>query len=327
MNLFTFCIAKVVCKYMQDFLTRLQLRHFRLIHAIAEYGQLSLAADRLAITQPAASRTLSEVERLVGAAVFERHPKGMTPTQIGEALIRHSGILLHGLDQAASELSAYRAGRSGSVRVGAVTGAAVGFVVPAIQALKRETHDAHVRVDVDPSVDLMTGLLNREYDFVLSRVPPGYDTQELQVLQGRVEHLEILVRSGHPLLREKGLGLAALRDYPWVLQSPGMPIREAIVQAHLSLGQTPPQDVIDSTSLLVMMAYLRTSDAISPAAREVAELVKGSDSAGFSSLDLRSKFTMSPYHLIQLKGRKLNPIAERLLNLVQAILSHPDRQS
>ena len=110
---------------MQRAFERLQLRHFRLIHAIAELGQLSHAADRLAITQPAASRVLAEIERLVGQRVFERHPKGMKPTAIGEVMARHAGVLLSGLEQAAGEMEAFRRGRSGTVRVGAVTGAAV----------------------------------------------------------------------------------------------------------------------------------------------------------------------------------------------------------
>ncbi len=62
----------------------LMMKHLRLIAAIAEHRQLSIAADALAMTQPAASPTLA------GAALFERHPKGMTLTDGGESLARRA---------------------------------------------------------------------------------------------------------------------------------------------------------------------------------------------------------------------------------------------
>ena len=59
---------------MPNLANRLQLRDFRLIQVIRETGQLALAAERLAMTQPAASRMLAGIERMVGTPVFIRHP-------------------------------------------------------------------------------------------------------------------------------------------------------------------------------------------------------------------------------------------------------------
>ena len=86
-------------KIMINLANRLQLKDFRLIQAIADTGQLALAAERLSMTQPAASRILAGVERMIGVPLFERHPKGMTPTPIGEILARNAGSLLRGLEQ------------------------------------------------------------------------------------------------------------------------------------------------------------------------------------------------------------------------------------
>ena len=101
---------------MADPLTHLQLRHYRLVRAIADHGQLSQAAGRLALSQPAASRLLSEIERSLGAPLFERHPKGMRPTPTGEVMARRAAAILAEIDGTARELSAFRAGSAGSVR-------------------------------------------------------------------------------------------------------------------------------------------------------------------------------------------------------------------
>ena len=175
----------------------LKLRHYRLIRAIAESGQLSIAAERLALTQPAASRTLKEIEATMGQEIFTRHPKGMSPTPIGEVLARHADAIMSDLVQADEELRAFEAGRLGAVRVGAVTGAAVGYVAPAIREMGVEGAD--IFVEVAPSVDLMDRLLRGDLDFILSRVPQGTDVRQLEILGGRVEMLTYVVREGHPL--------------------------------------------------------------------------------------------------------------------------------
>jgi DNA-binding transcriptional LysR family regulator len=142
--------------------SQLHLKHLRLIAAIAEHRQVSLAADALGMTQPAASRTLAEADARVGVPLFERHPKGMLPTNAGEGLARRARNILDELTDAADEVERLRLGRGGIVRSGTVTGAAVGYVVPAIRALKEQSPEADVHVDVANSEELIGGLRGRE---------------------------------------------------------------------------------------------------------------------------------------------------------------------
>ena len=63
-----------MCLMAEIHIHRLQPKHLNLIRSIAELGQLSLAAQALALTQPAASRMLGEIERYVGSPIFVRTP-------------------------------------------------------------------------------------------------------------------------------------------------------------------------------------------------------------------------------------------------------------
>ena len=306
---------------MQDLINRLQWRHLRLIHAISEYGQLSFAADRLSITQPAASRMLAEIETMVGQRLFERHPKGMVPTAIAEVLIRHATSLLRGLAATASEVGAFSSGKTGTVRVGSVTGAAVAYVVPAIQSLKQDAKGAEVYVDVGPSDALMEGLMNGDYDFILSRIPSDLDARQFEILQGRVETVEFLVRPGHPLLTIDQPSLQDLDGYTWVVQPAGTPMRQAVEEAFIAQAIAIPEEIVNTTSLLVMIAYLQTSDSISPVSSEVADLIRKSGAGGMKTIAVRQSIIISPYHLIQRKSGITSPLAHRLRDLVITALS------
>lgn len=300
----------------------LQIKHFRLIHAVVEHGQLAIAAKLLSLTQPAASRMLAEVEKLVGAPVFERHPKGMSPTPIGAVLARRAGDLLFGHEETLREIETFKAGRTGTVRVGAVTGGAVAFVVPAIQALKAEAAGADIHVDVAHSEALMQGLMAGDYDFVLSRIPAGYDARQYELHRGRVEEILFLVRANHPLVRHDQVALADLAGFNWVIQASGTPLRQAVEEAFLARGIPVPSEIVNTTSLLVTMAYLTSSDSVSPISREVAELL-GASTPGASILPLkvRESIVISPYHLVSRRQHSNSPVAQRLMDLVRQRLS------
>ncbi|QQA43403.1 LysR substrate-binding domain-containing protein [Pelagovum pacificum] len=306
-----------------DTLSQLRLRHYRLLQAISQYGQLSVAADMLSMTQPAASRMLAEIERLVGEPLFRRHPKGMQATASGEVLARRAGWILSGIDEAEAELAAVREGRRGSVRVGAVTGAAVAHVVPAIQALTPEARAAEVHLEVGPSGRLMTGLDAGEFDFTLCRVPSQTDSQMFEILRGHEEDVRFLVRVGHPLLDRGPLTIRDLDGYGWVIMAPGTPLRQGVEDAWLSAGIAPPREILNSASLLVSMAHIRTSDAIAPVAREVGDLICGTGRGAFVELPVTPGLLLSPYHLIRHRSRPISPLAERLLTLVMDGMAKP----
>lgn len=309
---------------MVNLTNRLQLKDFRLIQAIAETGQLALAAERLSMTQPAASRILAGIERAIGVPLFARHPKGMTPTPIGEILARNAISLLRCLEQTIQETESAISGRAGTVRVGSVTGGAVGFVVPAIQKLKETAVGADIHVDVAPSDVLIAGLLRGDYDFVLSRIPPGMDARQFAVRRGRVEVVRFLVRRDHPLVGLELLKPEHLVGFEWVIQAPHTPMRQAVEEAFLSAGIPLPNETVNTTSLLVMIAYLASTDAIAPASREVAGLVASQDEqTRLVALELEEPIIINPYHLITLRNQVMSPLAIRLRDLVYEGLSNP----
>ncbi|MFT4794782.1 MAG: DNA-binding transcriptional LysR family regulator [Paracoccaceae bacterium] len=300
-----------------DIASRLLPRHLRLILAIVGEGQLGGAAQRLNMTQPAASRMLLEVERIVGAPLFARHPKGMRITAMGEILSRRATGLVSGLDEAMREIDAFKAGQIGSVRIGAVTGAAVGVAVPAIQALKREAPGAEIHVDVGPSDTLIDGLLAGDFDFVLGRPPHGIDTRQFEILRGRVENVSFQARAAHPLAGRAGLSLHDIAGFPMVVQARGTPLRRGLEEAFLANEIAMPVDIVNTTSLVVMIAFLTSTDAIAPMSNEVSELLGlGVTRAALTQLAVRETIVLSPYHLITRRGRPLSPLTARLRELV-----------
>lgn len=291
----------------------------RLIVEVAESGQLQMAAAATSMTQPAASRMLAEIERAVGAPLFLRQPKGMELTEIGAVMVRRARAMLREMRSMAAEVQALREGQGGAVRVGAVTGPAVGYLVPAIRAIKREAPDAEITVDVLPSRDLLRQLTAGEMDFALARVLPDFDSREFEIHPMRDEKVALLVRAGHPLARAPRVTFTELTDYEWIMQERGAPIREATLEAFGAVGLAEPRNIVNSPSLLLTIAYLSRSDAIAGMSEEVAQLLTQPPvSAGFAVLTMPREVRVSPYYMLNLRRRPLSPVAARLRELVIA---------
>lgn len=300
----------------------LQLKDFRLIQAVHETGQLGLAAEQMALSQPAASRMLANIERTVGSPVFVRHPKGMTPTPVGETLIRNGHNLLNGLDRTLREISSVSEGLAGTARIGSVTDGAVAFVVPAIQELKKTAHGADIHVDVAPSDVLVEGLFRGDYDFVLSRIPPKYDKRQLDVRPGRHEDICFMMRAGHPLADNQTASLQDLAAYEWVVQAPQTPLRQALEAVFVSAGVDLPGDIVNTTSMLVMISYLASSNALAPTPRPVADLFVANNLAGgLTTVGPEELILVSPYYLISRRNVIISAVATRLRELVFAAMN------
>ena len=292
----------------------------RLLQAIDDHGKLQTAADACAMTQPAASRMLAQVEQMVGAPLFLRRPSGMEPTEIGRQVLRRARVILREMGRMSAEVGALRDGFAGTAHVGAVTGPAVSSLVAAIREVKAQAPGAEINVDVLPSRDLLAHLAAGEMDFVLGRILPEFDSREVTIIPLRDERVSFLVRAGHPLARAPQVTLTELASSEWIMQQRGAPIREAALQAFASVGLPEPGNIVNSPSLLFTIAYLTQSDAISPISDEVADLLtRPPVSAGLTRLAVPHELRVSPYYLLSLRRQPLSPLAARLRD---ALLRH-----
>lgn len=301
-------------------IARLKSSHLRLLLCIADTGKLQLAADLLAISQPAASRILAEIEADIGAPIFERLPRGMAPTAIGQTFLRRASVILSEFETLENELEMIGAGKAGKVRIGAVTGPAVGYVVPAVRYLRQFAPDIEVTIQVAPSAELARGLEERNFDFIIARLPAGYDATDLEITPARTERVALLVNDTHPLASERGCALEKLRQFEWVMQDRGTPIRQAVENAFFLAGQSLPDQVSNSSSLLVALTMLSTGDVITPQAKEVTDLLTETGiGARLTVLDIAENITVEPYFVIR---HRHHSATEAVMRLYQRVLEN-----
>jgi molybdate transport repressor ModE-like protein len=97
-----------------------EVRHFAALDAVAREGSFGRAADRLGYTQSAVSQQIATLEKIVGETLVERPggPRAVSLTEAGKLLLRHAEAIVARLDAARADITALRAGETGTLRVG-----------------------------------------------------------------------------------------------------------------------------------------------------------------------------------------------------------------
>ena len=297
-------------------LRQLKPAQLRLIAALGEAEGLGRSADRIGISQPAASRLLAEMEELLGIRLHERQGRGLRLTQAGEALARRAARIQIELTDAAREVAEAATGNAGTIRVGAVTGPALSMVMPAIIDLQESHPDIHVEVTVATSVLLCDQLRDGSLDFVLAR-PGATDT----MLEARLigdEPLSMAVRGGHPLLLRAEIQPGDLLDYDWILGPDDTLLTQTVMARLAELRLPAPKRRISTSSFLLTLAVLNQTDAIAPLALPVVESFSGNPSMPFVALPINLGLSVTPFSIVTRIDTKLTPAAQRLADAILA---------
>ena len=96
---------------------KIDLLTLQLFVAIVEEQSIAKAAERKNIAASAVSRRISDIEELFQVELLHRHSKGIEPTPAGYALLEHARVILGNLAQLETELSGYRQGKRGHIRI------------------------------------------------------------------------------------------------------------------------------------------------------------------------------------------------------------------
>ena len=302
---------------------RLRTRHLLLLSAIGEEGNICRAAEMLSMSQPAASRLLRELEQIIGADLFERQARGVKANWYGEALIRHARNALSSLTEAAAEIDALKAGRTGQVNVGSIAGAAAALVPRAVIRVSNGYPLVRVRVTVDTSDNLVQQLVDGRIDIMVGRLPTHHENSRFCFERLGAEAVSAVARNGHPLLLRQDLDLAHLADAAWIVPATGNALRREFEMMFRHAGLECPTRLVETASPMVVAQLLADTDFVAVLPCDVA--AHYTTCGLIAELPITLSCDMEPYGLITRKGWSLSPAAQLVCDTLEDEALHVGR--
>jgi LysR family pca operon transcriptional activator len=241
---------------------RLKLRHLQCLVVVAQERNLVRAAKGLALTQPAVSKTIAELEDIVGRRLLLRRRRGVELTPAADVLVRHAVVALRGLREGLGEALDQPEFDQVRVAVGALPNMAANLLPAAIAALHASTPALRVRVASGTNAQLMTQLRQGEIDLVLGRLAQASAMADLHFEQLYSEPLLLVVRPGHPLAARRRPALDALAAYPLVVPVSGTLIRHTADAFFVAQGMAMPRCFVEATDTSFAFGLLQCADAV-----------------------------------------------------------------
>jgi len=296
-------------------ISRLKLRQMSLVLALIETKNLHRAAERLNLSQPAATKLLQEIERTLGVSLFDRQPRGMVPTVYGIAAARHARLLLRDLHRLQQEMDGLKRGIEGTVHLGAVMAAVPRLIAEALAALNQQHPTLRVALLTDTSDGLLAELHAGRLDVVVGRPISKRDHDTLTWEPLLDEELTIVVGTNHPLLLQRGLTLTDLTRESWVLQPPSTPMRHAVEAAFETAGIDLPHHSVETVSMLATASLLGQTNMIGVVPDSIASYFIGLGT--LAELPVKLPAGMEPCGLITVADRPIDPAMECLMSTLR----------
>ncbi|OEU91788.1 hypothetical protein DB35_08145 [Streptomyces abyssalis] len=220
----------------------LEVRHLRVIRAVADAGSLTRAAAALGLSQPSLTAQLQRIERMLGGPLFVRHRGGASPTALGELVVAKARDLLPQLDSVQQEVLSHLGFSDGRLSLRYVANPGP-LMVRLLEPLGELFPGADVKLRTEADVGTVVDLVaDRQQDlgalveYVGKPRPPRKEVEEREVA---VEPAFVLLPEGHPMAGLPALELSRLADEVWVLPpSRGSGLHDAFTAACTRAGFT-----------------------------------------------------------------------------------------
>jgi DNA-binding transcriptional LysR family regulator len=224
----------------------LHARMLRYLDEVARCGSIRRAAAGLHVAASAINRQILALEQELGAPLFERMPRRLRLTAVGELLIEHVRQTLKDYDRVGSRLEALKGIQRGKVTLATTLGLAMGPVRSVVSEFLNKHPGIQIEVRALVADAIPNAVLAGEADLALSyNLPPN---QHLHLQLSLDVPIVAVVAGDHPLVARGIAHVAEIAAYPMVLPLPGMTVRD-LVAAVFSRLSINPQPIVETNSI------------------------------------------------------------------------------
>lgn len=279
----------------------LKFRHIRTFLEVAREESVTAAASKLNITQPAVSRSLKELEEMLGTQLFDRVGRGLRLNEAGRVFHTHASAsmveLMRGRDRLAPESD-----QTSRLSIGVLPTAATDLLPRAALTFREEMPHVRLHILTGPNWLLFNQLRDGLLDVVVGRMPEKDAATGVNFQQLYVEDVVLVCRPEHPILGDTAED--RLTDFALIQPPRGAVISEAVERYLTSIGLPELRGAFETVALPIGRKIVRTSDALWFISRGVVADELASES--LVAVDLTSPILSGPVGISTSRSAPMN---------------------
>lgn len=295
---------------------RLKLRDLHILSTVVQWGSMAKAATHLAMSQPAVSEAIANLEDALRVRLLDRSSRGIEPTIYAEALLKRGHVVFDELQQGIRDIEFLTDPSVGEVRIACSEQSAAGLLPAAIDGLSRRYPKIVIRVVQANAATLeFRELRERRVDLVLARMIGSFVEDDLAI--------EILFEDPHFVVvgapsrwaRRRKVALAELVNEPWLFPS-NQVVNALIAEAFKARGLKVPQERVNAGSILLRNHLLTTGRFLTVLPDSVLRYNAKQWSLKALPVDLGVKPAIA---IVTLKNRAVSPVVKLFVEHVRTV--------
>lgn len=296
---------------------RLRLRDLHILFTVVQWGSMAKAASHLAMSQPAVSEAIANLEDALRVRLLDRSSRGIEPTLYAHALLKRGNVVFDELRQGIRDIEFLADPTVGEVRIVSIEMLVAGLLPAAIDRLSRRYPRIVVRVvQANTSTLEFRELRERKVDLVLARMTGSFVADDLDIEILFDDRHFVVVGARSRWARRRKVALAELVNEPWVLP-PNQVVGALVAEAFKAHGLEVPQERVSASSILLRNQLLATGRFLSVLPDSVLRHNAKQWSLKALPIDLRIK--PRPIAIITLKNRTVSPVVQLFIEQVRAV--------
>lgn len=297
----------------------MELRQLDIVRTVADVGTITGAAAKLHVAQPAVTSQLHALEAEIGHPLFDRLPRGVRLTAVGQAVLVHARRIFRELDQMAIDVDELAGLQRGHLTVGSIPTITTSLIPTAIVAFHQAFPSVVLTVEEARSGDLMTAVSEHRVDLaILSSMEPMAGVY-LEPLWD--EELAVVIPPEDPLATRKSVRLKELAHREFLMLEVGFGLRTLLLDACRKTGFTP-KVVMTMESIQSIKSLVQHGFGISVIPRATASLEI--ELGLLKAIRLQSPRLSRPVQIATAQGVHPSPAVQAFIHICYQLV---DRQT
>jgi len=241
----------------------MDLRNIQLFLAVYDAGNITVAAERIGMNQPAVSKAVQRMENELGVPLFEREARGVTPTLFADLLADAARDIDSNLRATYRRIDAIRDAELGEIVIGAGGTWQEVLLPSAVANLYTQRPKCRIRIVPGTPEQLVAQMLKGDLDLVLAPIDiPDAFAGKVNIEPLLWNRVTVIARADHALMNRQDLTIEDLAAADWVLP-PGSVIRERFEKGFRERGIKAPAPAIECVDNSCLFQIVEATDLLS----------------------------------------------------------------
>jgi DNA-binding transcriptional LysR family regulator len=270
---------------------------------------MAKAAERLAVTHPVVSKTISDLERTLEVQLFDRSTKGVELTAYGQALLESGAAVFDELRSGLQRIEYLSDAQAGELRVGCPDIVTAGVMPSLIERFRRRCPKVRLQVmHAETATGQFQHLRERRVDLLVGRLPGHFAEEDLAVESLFDETFVAYAAMHSPWARRRRVELIELMEEAWTLPPYDTVPGGLIAGMFRASGLEPPRASVVTLAANLSAALVSTGDYVGILPRSVFYV--SAKALSLKMLPIKLPDARLNVSLITVKRRTLSPLAE-----------------